>query len=90
MSEPHIGGEYRDEKETVFNRIWKNDDLLYVRYRLRRHRQKDRRKKLKHTHCKPDHIEEKMSLPGEFDTRGKGHRNRIYPDIAHLNGENPV
>ena len=59
MSEPRIEGEDWDEKETVFDRIWKNDDIFYERYRLKRHRQKDRRKKLKQAYYKPDQMDEK-------------------------------
>lgn len=59
MSEPHIEGEGRDEKEAVFNRIWKKDDELYERYRLQRHRQRARRKNLNPAFYRPDRMDEK-------------------------------
>ncbi len=59
MSEPLIKGEDRDEKEAVFNRIWKKDDAFYERYRLQRHRLKARRRNLNPAFYKPDRMDEK-------------------------------
>lgn len=59
MSEPRIEGEGRDEREAVFYRLWKNDDIFYERYRLKRLRLKARRKKLKQAYGKPGRMEEK-------------------------------
>ena len=59
MSEPRIEGEDRDEKETVFNRIWKNDDVFYERYRLERYRKRNRRKNLNQAFHKPDRMDRK-------------------------------
>lgn len=59
MSQAHIDGEGRDEKEAVFNRIWKKDDAFYERYRLQRHQYKARRKNLNQAFYKPDRMDEK-------------------------------
>lgn len=59
MSESAITGKDRDEKEAVFNRIWKKADACYERYRLQRHRQKARRKNLNPAFDKPDRMDRK-------------------------------
>ena len=59
MSGPRLSGDDRDEKEAVFNRIWKNDDAFYERYRLQRHRLKTRRRNLNQAFYKPDRMDGK-------------------------------
>lgn len=54
MSEPHIEGEDQEENEAVFNRIWKNEDAFYERYRLKRHQHRARRKIMNEACYRPD------------------------------------